>query len=541
MLTHEFIARFLSAQGVRRAFGHPGSDTIDLIAAMGTAGIQFTLTHHENTAAYMAAANGSLTGVPGVVVVTKGPGVTNVASGITAAHLDRRPLIVFSAMVDPSKLANNPHQDIPLVRFCSPISKLSAEVNSGNAVELMPRAYQTAISQRPGSVFLPISPEQVSRPLAASEADAEAAIAARVRPTPLDLPDVSAAAELLSQAKRPIAVVGVGVCNADASADLVAMLEAVGVPACVTLQAVGQVPADHPLYIGMFGWHDAPITRMIEDADLIVTVGLDGWDIVHHFRAHVPIVSLDTTDANDRAFQPVTIGLEGDLRRMLRLLAELGGGAREWGVAEARTCYREVREHELGISGEHHDEAGIAPQQAMSILREVTPRHTIFTADAGAHKSMACQAWPSYSPNSFIVSNGLSPMGVALGAALGSKLACPDRPVVCMVGDGGFLMYAGELATWARLGLPMVQVVMVDNALSQIKNRQQARGYDTSPTTFQEIDYVGLARSFGIEAVRVDNPSDYRDAVVTGLAANKPYLIAACLDGAEYLRVPSAV
>jgi len=541
MLTCEFVARFLRARGVSRVFGTPGSDTINLIHALKREGIDYTLTHHENTAAYMAATHGELTGVPGVVVVTKGPGVTNLASGIAAAHLDRRPVIVFSAILDPELLARNPHQEVPLVAFGALISKLSEEMTADNALELLPRAYRVAISPRPGAVYLPLSPVQATSELAAGEQAARAVIDGDVVPERGAVPDVGPAAELVAKARRPVAVVGVGVVGTGTSAETVAAIEALGIPACVTLQAVGQVANDHPLYIGMYGWFGTPVDRMLEAADLILTIGLDGWDIIRPFRASVPVVSLDPVDANDRTIQPVTVGLTGDLGAMLGALAQAGAGKRDWGEAEARACYREIRERELGVSDAHDEAQGIAPQSVYKDLRALAPRDTIITADAGAHKSLAAQAWEAYGPRSYFVSNGLSPMGFSLGAAMGAKLAEPDRTVISVVGDGGFLMYAGELATLARLDLAVIQIVMVDNAMTQVKSRQLQAGYSTQATDIQPIDYCAVARSLGVEAARAGTLEEFRGAVKAALASGRPTTIEVRLDAAEYQRMPSAV
>ncbi len=541
MLTCDFIAKFLKARGVTRVFGTPGSDTINLIHGLKSEGIDYTLTHHENTAAYMAATHGELTSVPGVVVVTKGPGVTNLASGLAAAHLDRRPIIVFSAILDGELLAKNPHQDVPLVAFGRLISKLSEEVTAENALELLPRAYQTAISPRPGAVYLPLSPVQSTTDLPTDGAAAQAVIEADVAPEIGEIPDISAAAELVAKAKKPVAVVGVGVVGTRTSAQTVAAIKALGIPACVTLQAVGQVPNDHPLYIGMCGWFGTPVDRMLEAADLILTIGLDGWDIIRPFRAKVPVVSLDAVDANDRTFQPVRAGFTGDLGAMLNELAKSGQGPREWGEAEAQACYRDICEHELVVSAEHDEADGIAPQAVYKELRKLVPRDTIITADAGAHKSLASQAWEAYGPLSYFVSNGLSPMGFALGAAMGAKLAAPERTVISVVGDGGFLMYTGDLATLARLDLPMMQIVMVDNAMTQVKSRQLKQGYSTQATDFQRIDYCAVARSLGVEAARADTIEAFCAAVTAALASAKPTTIEVILDAGEYRRMPSAV
>lgn len=539
MLTSKFVARFLRARGVTRIFGTPGSDTIDLIQALSDEGVDYVLAHHENTAAYMAATYGEVTGVPGVVIVTKGPGVTNLASGIAAAYYDRRPIIVISAIISPDILEKNPHQDVPLIAFGGLIAKLSAEMTHENAATLLPTAFRTAISPRPGAVYIPISPREAKAELSSSEANAEAIIATDIAPEKGGMPDMSAAAALVAKARRPVAVVGVGVVGTSTSAETIKTLEALDMPACVTLQAVGQVPNDHPLYIGMYGWYSPPVEAMLNEADLIVTIGLDGWDIVKPYRAKVPIVSLDCVDANDRTFQPVTVGLTGDLGGMLTALATEGQGPRDWGAAEARACYSRICDYELGVSPEHDDKNGIAPQSVYRELRQLVPRDAILAADAGAHKSLASQAWEAYGPRNFFVSNGLSPMGFSLGAAMGAKLAAPDRTVITVVGDGGFLMYAGDLATWARLGLPMIQIVMVDHSLTQVKSRQQRAGYNTQATSFQKIDYGGVARSLGIESVRADSVASFREAVKHALSANRPVSIETILEAAEYARMPS--
>lgn len=540
MLTCQFVAKFLSARGVDRVFGTPGSDTIDLINALHQEGVEYVLTHHENTACFMAASYGELRGIPGVVLITKGPGVTNLASGMCSAHLDRRPIIVISAIIHPDVLAKNPHQEVPLVEMGSLLSKFSAKLTAETAAEVLPKAYATALAPRPGSVYVPLSAQEANKELSIGDAAAEAIIQSEPEQEHTATPDVAEAADLVVKARRPIAIVGVGVVGAGCSSEAVQAIEALDVPTCVTLQAVGQIPCDHPLYAGMYGWYGTPVDEMLREADLILAIGLDGWDIIRPFRSEVPVVNLDSTDANDRTFQPVTVGLTGDLASMLRDLAERGRGDRDWGAAEAQACQKKIREYEIAVTDGYSPDNGIAPQDIFEALRELSPRDTILTADAGAHKSLAAQAWRSYGPRSYILSNGLSPMGFALGAAMGAKLAEPERTVLTVVGDGGFLMYAGEMATWVRLKLPMIQVVMVDNGLTQVRSRQQRRGFDTAATSFQSIDFSSVARSLGVDAARTDTIDAFRAAVTQGLEANKPFMIEAIIDGGEYGRLPSA-
>jgi acetolactate synthase-1/2/3 large subunit len=293
----------------------------------------------------------------------------------------------------------------------------------------------------------------------------------------------------------------------------------------------------------MYGWFGTPIDEMLKKADTIITIGLDGWDIIRPFKSQVPIISIDSVDVNDRTFQPVTQGLRGDISGILDFLENNIGQrntSTEW-LSLAKQSFNKIQDYELGVSTDYNPSDGIAPQSVYKEIRKFVPKDTIITADAGAHKSLASQAWLSYLPLSYFVSNGLSPMGFSLGAAMGAKIASPESPVISFVGDGGFLMYAGELATWKRLNIPMIQIIMVDNALTQVKSKQLKRGYNTESTSFDKVEYKRIVESFGIEAIEVSKVTELVEGTKRALQLNKPVSIIVNLDGSEYLRMPSAV
>ena len=539
MNTATFVGRYLAARGVKRVFGHPGSDLMSLIDGLDRAGIDFVLTHHENCGAFMASVGGLLTGVPGVVLVTKGPGVTNVTSGVGAATYDRAPLICFSAFIDEQTAKTYVHQQVDVLNFYRPISKLAAEITAANAHELLPRAMRTSLAGRPGAAYLPSSASQQSREMPVPDAELEAIIARPLQPESLAVPDLAAAGKMIAAARKLILAVGPGVNHLSTNTDLIDLIEALGAPVCVTPEAVGQIPADHPLYAGMYAWQDASIEKLLGEAELILTIGIDGWDMLHTYKGGAKIISIATTEASDPTFQPVTQALEGDLPRMMQQLAKLGRGSRDWGAQSAEESRIAIAKM-LAVSAEHNEADGIPPQGLLSDLREVCTRETIFTCDVGAHKSLSCAAWKSYAPHTFITSNGLSPMGYGLPAAMGAKLACPERPVVSVVGDGGLLMYAGEMATWARLNLPLTLVVMVDGHLTQVRRRQERRGFSLKSSTFQRVDFCAVAKGFGIDAVRASNSAEFRATVDKAMKSNRPVLVEAILDSAEYRRIPGA-
>ena len=543
MFTCDFIAKYLKKRGVKQVFGTPGSDTINLINAFSDQGINYVLTHHENTAAYMASTYGEITGIPGVVIVTKGPGITNLASGIASAHLDRRPIIVFSAIIDPELLSKNPHQEVPLVAFGGLITKLSEELTSANATTLLDRAYNIAIDPRPGAVYLPISPVQAITEIDIDDSEIDRIITSANKSITVDKKSINKAIDLINASKKPIMVAGVGSVASKISNELLLFMHKIDSPACVTLQAVGNIPCNDSLYLGMYGWFGTPIDEMLKEADLIITVGLDGWDIIRPYKSEVPIISIDDADVNDRTFQPVSVGLKGNMAETLRSLQNLLEEREtdsDW-LEKAKDCFEKIHNFELGISSEYKESSGIAPQAVYKEIRKVVPEETIIAADAGAHKSLASQAWLTNLPLKYFVSNGLSPMGFSLGAAMGAKLALPSAPVISFVGDGGFLMYAGELATWRRLNIAMIQVIMVDNGLTQVKSKQLKKGYNTESTSFEKIEYKKIVESFGIDAIEADNVSELVQGIKMALQLNKPVSIIVNLDGSEYLRMPSAV
>ena len=543
MYTCDFIAKYLKRRGVKQVFGTPGSDTINLINAFSDQGINYVLTHHENTAAYMASTYGEITGVPGVVIVTKGPGITNLASGIASAHLDRRPIMVFSAIIDPELLSKNPHQEVPLVAFGGLITKLSEEITSANVTTLLDRAYNVAIDPRPGAVYLPISPVQAIAEIDIDDSEIDGIITSTNKSRTIDKKSLDKANDLITASIKPIVVAGVGSVASKISDELLSFIHKINAPACVTLQAVGNIPCNDALYLGMYGWFGNPIDEMLKEADLIITVGLDGWDIIRPYKSKVPIISIDDADVNDRTFQPVSVGLKGNMAEALRSLQNLLGKREtdlDW-LKKARDCFDKIHNFELGISSEYRESSGIAPQAVYKEIRKVVPEDTIIAADAGAHKSLASQAWLTNLPLKYFVSNGLSPMGFSLGAAMGAKMALPKAPVISFVGDGGFLMYAGELATWKRLDIAMIQVIMVDNGLTQVKSKQLKKGYNTESTSFEKIDYKKIVESFGIDAIEAHNVPELVNGIKKALKLDKPVSIIVKLDGSEYLRMPSAV
>ncbi len=532
-----FMARYLRSQGLERAFGLPGGEAIPLMEGLRQVGVPFILTHHESPAGYMAGTTGLLTGVPGLCIVTRGPGAVNMTSAVAMAHLDRLPLIAISGDLEPSQVGHFTHQWLDLVSLFKPITKASSRLLAADIETTLPRAVELARSGRPGPVYFAFPGSEANKDLAHLPDDMPAEeIGRRYAPAPASepLPDLTALIDALRAAKAPVIMTGLGVAYSRTAADLLATAEHLGVPVTVTAQSKGHFPEDHPLFAGTFGvYTDAPIYQLIEEADLVLAVGLDGVEFFKVWKVSTPVASVAPAGAEDPSYSP-RMAVDGDLSLILAALRREVEPRSAWALARIDRCRQEVA---ALMTPEVVEANGrVAPQAAIAELREVLPRDGILTVDVGAHKLVAMAQWPAYQPDTFLTTNGLSSMGYALSGAIAAKLARPSSPAVALTGDGGFLMYAGEVETMARLKLPITLMVMNDGSLSSIKVKQAKRNMPSVGVDFGEPDYVGLARSFGLLGFRARTRQECRKAFAQALESGQGAVVEVMTYYDEYLR-----
>ena len=535
MNTAQAVARYLAEAGVRRAFGVPGGELVELIEMFRRNDIQFVLTHHEAPAAFMAAATGELSGVPGVCLATRGPGAVNLFGGVATAFVDRRPLIAFTGDHTPAAARRDTHQRLPLVDLYAPVTRLSAQLTTENVGELLPKALRRAVGPRPGPVFLPFpsaaAEQETSWQPARGGSEPE-------QPSPLaDSADWRALLERVAASRKPLLMTGIGLAAAPGlSEKLVALAECWGCPVTVTPQAKGYFPEDHSHFAGAYGmYRDEPLFALQESADLIVAIGLDGVDFFKRWRSQTPVVSLAAEGADDVTYQPA-LAVDGPLAALLDALLAARSAGSDWAAedaAQARAGIEAVVRPKLATAPDGTGQL-MPPQVAVDELRRLLPRDGICTSDVGSHKIVAVQQWRAYQPQTFLCSGGLSPMGTGLPFAIAAKLERPGQEVACICGDGGLLMYAGELATAKRLGLKLTIVLMADQALSSIKVKQVRKDYPLNGVEFDRPDWGSLAQGFGFRHARVGRRSDCADALAEALAGPEPTLIEACVDAEEY-------
>lgn len=521
------IGERLRHAGVRYVMGHPGGEVVDLIEGFRAAGLEFVLTRHETSAAFMAEAMAAASGIPGVCVATLGPGATNLVTGIAQAYLDRSPVLAFTGQLPTERYEITTHQKLDLRALYAPITKWQARLSRANAGDVVERALRTALSPRPGPVYLEV-PSDVPRQ------DVDLAAPSRwpqplTRMPAIDAGAAGAAAGALQRSARPLMLVGNDANDEVIGSRLVAFAEEWSIPVMDSPKAKGAFPEDHPLFVGtieMLG--TAMLYEEIERSDLVLMVGFDPVELDRDWPARPEVVHIGPLP-NDDGYYRASTEVIGPINEAIDAIRSLAGSPRPkrtaQDVASFRASFRAFASPRRG---------GLTAQRVLAVLRDVLPDDAIATCDVGYNKAVTGQCWLARRPKTFFMSNGLSSMGYGLPAAIGLKLLDPGRAVACVLGDGGFAMTMAELETASRLGLAVIVVVLADGALSQIKAGQERKGYPATGTTFGTLDYVRLAGGFGAKGYDVTTESECTAAFRDALRSRAPVLVAAHVDASAY-------
>ncbi|HWU40746.1 MAG TPA: thiamine pyrophosphate-binding protein, partial [Candidatus Acidoferrum sp.] len=534
--TSDTIASTLKRAGVRRIFGLPGGEIAEVMGACHRAGLPFVLTRHENAACIMAGVTGELTRAPGVALATVGPGATNLVNGVANAFLERAPLLVISAQLPTELSPILPHQRIDLEAMFRPITKWSHTLTGAATAATVQRALDLTVEGRPGPVYLCLPSDiarQEDQPLGPFPVKRDGS----GLPSPQDgeamKGDVAEAARMISRAKRPLAMAGIGLDPAKAQPALLRWIEATGIPIAVTPKAKGLVPEDHRLFTatstGMAG--DTLFVELLQETDLLIGIGFDPVEAIRTFYVNRPFLSIAKYSLADGQFAP-DLEVVGDVGALLEALQSHDLGHHTWAENDLKVFRRRMASF-LTPSADRSD-LGLSPARVVGRLRSLTPRQTILTVDTGAHKLLTGQVWPAYEPLTYFVSHGLSTMGYALPAAIAAKLERPERPVVAVMGDGGLAMVLAELETAARLHLSIPIIVLSDRSLYLIRMHQERKGFEAGGVDFGPIDFAGIAAGFGARGFRATSWLELDDAVATALRGDRPSVIEVPIDPADY-------
>jgi acetolactate synthase-1/2/3 large subunit len=530
--TADIIAAALREQGVQYAYGIPGGEVLELLDAFRKAGIRFVLTKQELGAGMMADATYQLTGTPGVLVATLGPGITNTTTAVAQAYLDRSAVAVLTGEIATPIKAVYTHQIIDHESLLRPIVKWTTTIGAKGAYEQVRKGLAIAAAPMPGPVHFNI-PTDVA-PAEQSEGRPHAPATIPTVPAPEMLAQVI---EWLGQAKKPIALVGLGVQLDDACGELRQLLEQWRVPAVMTYKAKGAVPEDHPLVIGATGLSpvvDKLHMAQIADSDLVVTIGFDPVELRADWMApwneEKRTIGIDLVPNTHHVFRS-RIEYAGSIAGFLRSLNATGARRvpERWPAAELDEYRDSIRNAVV-----QKPARGLGPYQVASTLREVFPRDTIATIDTGSHRILINHVWQCYEPRRLLQSNGLGSMGYALPAAIASKLLFRDRPVLAMMGEAGLDMVIGELALLKEHKLAVTLVVFRDDTLSLIKLKQERMKLPETGVVTGSPDYALLARAYGGNGVVVEDTESLAKASRDALASDTFTLIEARIDPSEY-------
>lgn len=532
MKAAELIVKCLENEGVEYIFGVPGEENMDLLDALIGSSIRFVLTRHEQGAAFMADVYGRLTGKAGVCLSTLGPGATNLITGVADANMDRAPLVALTAQTDRDRLHKESHQHLDIIALFRPVTKWNTSLHIPDTIpEVFRKAFKVAQSEKPGATHIEI-PEDLAR----METDGQPLLVQWVHPGGAAPEQIAKAAHIITKAARPVILAGNGVIRGRASEALVRFAERLNLPVATTFMAKGVIEDPHPLALGAIGLQMRDyLNDVFAEADVVIAVG---YDVVEYAPASWNpkrdklIVHVDMSPAEVDAAYIVEVGVVGDIASALDALGRV--------VTPHATAhglpFRQKLRDELE-KGRQDNSFPLKPQRILADLRSALAADDIIISDVGAHKLWLARLFPCLQPNTCIISNGFASMGMAVPGAVAAKLAHPNRRVVAVTGDGGFLMNSQELETAARLKTPFVVLIFNDRSYGLIRWKQMQQFKRPAFVDFTNPDFMKFAESFGANGIRIGSAEELMPALRAALSSNQLTIIDCPVDATENLRL----
>jgi acetolactate synthase-1/2/3 large subunit len=530
----ELFVSALENEGVQQIFGVPGEENLDLVEALRRSSIKLVLTRHEQAAAFMAATHGRLTGKPGVCLSTLGPGALNLTTGAAFALLGAMPMIMITGQKGILSRKQARFQIVDMVSTMTPLTKLARQIVSAATIPTIVReAFRVAQQERPGPVHLEL-PEDIA-------AETVAAIPL-VSPHPIDPPVASRAAldraaELILKAERPLVMLGAAASRprlAEALSDFVRRLQ---IPFFNTQMGKGAVSGGSGLYMGTAALSERDhVHRAIDRADLILSIG--------HDTVEKPpfLMGSNGPTVLHVGYLPATVEevfcpqaeLVGDVGPSLGLLAD-----RLEGKLPKAGALLGLRKEILGRIADRAEEGRypLTPQRIVHDVRQVMPEDGVVCLDNGMYKIWFARNYRTQVANTLLLDNALATMGAGLPSAIMAATLYPERRILAVCGDGGFMMNSQELETAVRLGLNLVVLILQDNAYGMIRWKQAVDGYADFGMTFGNPDFVAYAKAYGIKGSRVKGPDDLVSTLEAAFAEGGVHLVNAPVDYSENMRV----
>jgi len=550
LIAHQLV-RYLEARGITHIFGLCGHTNIAVLTALEGSRIRFVNTRHEQIAAHAADGYARVQRRAAVLLSHLGPGLTNAATGVANAALDSIPMVVIAGDVPSHYYGKHPHQEVNLHADASqweiyrPFVKRAWRVERPELFpEILEKAFALAESGRPGPVLVDVPMDIFSKEVDTALFERLAHNSKTLVKPSIDDETARRIVRRLLEAKAPVVMAGGGVLLADAAAELRALVDHLGIPVAHSLMGKGALPDDHDLVLGMTGfWGTRLVNDSCRNADLVLGLGTrfaeadcSSWEDEYTFSfPPAKLIHIDIDPAEIGRNYPVEIGVAADLKSALAVLNRV---ARELLPTARRNdaLRRQIaafREAFVAGNRKFVDDQSfpMMPERILAEVREVLPRDAIITTDVGWNKNGVGQQFPVYTPGSILTPGGYATMGFGGPAALGAKLAAPERVVVSLVGDGGFGQNPALLATAVEENIPVVWVVMNNFAFGTIAGLQLAHYGTTTGTVFRkdgqpyQADFAAVARAYGAEGVKIGSAAEFKGALQRAIASNKPFVI----------------
>lgn len=530
----QILVEVLVEQGVDTVFGYPGGAVLNIYDALylNQDRIRHITTAHEQGAAHAADGYARATGKTGVVIATSGPGATNLVTGIATAYMDSVPMVAITGNVSTDLIGRDSFQEVYIAGITMPITKHNMMVRRVEELaDTLREAFRIAQSGRPGPVLVDIPKdvtaamcEFVHKPVPAKKGPVHRYTAEQLQ----------AAADAINRSEKPVIYFGGGVAISGAGDELLALMKKASIMACHSMMGTGVLCYDEPMNLGMVGMHGRVTSSLaIEQCDLLIAIGARFSDRVAtnkgHFAPHAEIVHIDIDDAEINKNVPIQFSLVGDVEEVLQDLLPL---VKENDHPAWMEKIEQWKERDY-VPQDAVDR--LKPHQIMEIIAELAGPEAILVTDVGQHQMWAAQYCKRTHPRSFLTSGGLGTMGFGYGAAIGAQVACPERPVVHITGDGSFHMNLNELCTTVSYALPVITVVMNNTVLGMVRQWQTAfyeKRYSNT-TLNRKTDYVKLADAFGAQGYHTQTPEQFRTALQKALQHKGPSVIECLIDKDE--------
>jgi acetolactate synthase I/II/III large subunit len=528
----ELVVRCLENEGVEVIFGLPGEENVDVLDVLPDSNIRFIVTRHEQAAAFMADVYGRLTGRAGVCLATLGPGATNLVTGVSDANLDHSPVVAIAGQSDTKRIHKETHQHLDLVNLFRPISKYAVQVIEPETIaEVIRKAFKQAQSEKPGVSFIDL-PENIAQmdikgigPLKVQNPLQPAASGTTI----------ARAADIISAAKSPLIMAGNGVIRARAAGRLMHFAEKLNIPVANTFMAKGVIPFSHPLWLGAVGLRARDyVSCGFDRADVVIAVGYDM--VEYHPDCWNPqrtkqIVHIDSAPAEVDEYYVPDEEVVGNIGTSLEAIGARARPSPYFPAALWQAIMNELSAHS------DDDSFPMKPQRIVWDLQRVLASRAIVICDVGAHKLWMARMYQPEHPNTCIISNGFAAMGIAVPGAIGAKVAFPDRLVVAVTGDAGFMVNSQEIETALRIGTPMVIVIWNDNGYGLIKWHQLRRFGRSHYVDLGNPDFVKYAQSFGAKGYRVRAADELIPIIQQAIADDTVVVIDCPVDYSENIKL----